>query len=120
MASKNNFKEYICRPYCIFYNEGKSEEIFCRGARIIEFLVDSKLIDLTKIPTLTKEPALWQKHKEDLGNHVCRQCSFRANDCDFQSDEPSDDLEPCGGFILLAHLKENNLIDEPDLERYRE
>ncbi|MBU0543781.1 MAG: hypothetical protein KKH97_00350 [Proteobacteria bacterium] len=96
------------------------EEISCRGARIIEFLVESKLIDLTKIPTLTKAPNLWKKHKEDLGNRVCSQCSFRANDCDFQSEEPSGDLEPCGGFILLSHLKENNLIDETDMEHFCE
>ena len=114
--AKNNFKEYICLPYCIFFKEGEVEEFSCHGARIIEFLVDRKLIDLTKIPALTKAPDLWNKHKEDLGNRVCRRCSFRAKDCDFQSDEPSDDLEPCGGFILLAHLKENNLINEPDLE----
>ena len=118
--SKNKFKEYICLPYCIFFKEEKTEEISCRGARIIEFLVDSKLIDLTKVTALTKEPDLWKRHKEDLGNLVCSQCSFRAKECDFQSDEPSDDLEPCGGFILLAHLKENNLIKEPDLELYCE
>jgi hypothetical protein len=118
--SKDNFKEYICLPYCIFFKEEKTEEISCRGARIIEFLVGSNLIDPAKIPALTKAPDLWNRHKEALGNIVCIRCSFRANDCDFQSDEPSYDLEPCGGFILLAHLKENNLINEPDLEHYRE
>ena len=118
--AKNNFKEYICLPYCIFFKEGKTEEFSCRGARIIEFLVDSKVIDPARIPALIKTPDLWNKHKEDLGNLVCSRCPFRAEDCDFQSDEPSDDLEPCGGFILLAHLKENNLIKGPDLERYCE
>jgi hypothetical protein len=37
-------------------------------------------------------------------------------DCDFQSEIPSDDLEPCGGYAVLARLLENRLIDIVDLE----
>jgi len=115
--AKTDFKEYICRPYCTFYKPGKAEEFSCHGARIVEHLVNSKRIDLTKIPAVKKAPQLWEKHREDLGNLICSRCLFREKDCDFQSDECYEGLEPCGGFILLAHLKEFNLISEPDLEK---
>ena len=88
----------------------------CQGAQIIELLIDRGKIDVTKISLLTKSSGLWKKYKRDLSGHVCNQCSFQAHDCDFQSPEYQDDMEPCGGFILLAHLNENGLIKESDLE----
>ena len=109
---KHNFKEYICRPYCMFFKNGAKEEMACRGAQIVELLVHRNQVDLMKIPPLTKDPGVWKKHKEELGRYVCSQCAFRAEDCDFQSEQPSDDMEPCGGFILLAHLRENRLIHD--------
>lgn len=114
--SKNDFKEYLCRPYCVFFKDGQKEAIACRGARVAEVLVRAKRIDMTIIPPLTKESRLWEKYKDELGSCVCSRCSFRAEDCDFQSGESSVDIEPCGGFILLAHLRGNNLINQLDLE----
>ena len=115
---KDDFKEYICRPHCLFFKEGEKEEIACRGAQIIEVLVNRNRIHITEIPPLKKEPALWQKYKEGSGECICGQCSFRAEDCDFQSETSPEDTEPCGGFILLVHLKENKLIDESDFIPY--
>jgi hypothetical protein len=100
----------------MFFKNGEEEEVACQGAQVVELLVHRKRIDLMKIPLLTKASGVWKKHKEELGRYVCSQCSFRAGDCDFQSEEPADDVEPCGGFILLAHLKENHLIHASDLE----
>jgi hypothetical protein len=117
IMAKTDFKEYVCRPYCTFYREESTEEISCLGAIIAERLVVSGRIDPAEIPALTKAPHLWEKHDEDLGKIVCSRCLFREKDCDFRSDELYEGLEPCGGFILLAHLKENNLIDETDLEQ---
>ena len=114
--NKNHFKEYICRPYCGYFKEGQKEDMACRGAQIIELLIDRKRIDVMNIPPLTKSSGLWNKYKRYLSSHVCNQCSFQADDCDFQSPEYQDDMEPCGGFILLAHLNENGLIEESDLE----
>lgn len=118
--AKTDFKEYICRPYCNFYREGRTEEISCYGALIVERLVLRRRIYPAEIPAFTKAPYLWEKYDEKLGNLVCSRCLFREKDCDFRSDEFYEGLEPCGGFILLAHLTENNLIDETDLEQYCE
>jgi len=114
--SKNNFQEYVCHPYCIFFKDGAKEEMACRGAQVVERLAQKKRINWITIPPLTKNPGLWDNYKEELGRRICARCSFRAEDCDFQAANPPDDAEPCGGFILLAHLRQSNLINESDLE----
>lgn len=118
--NKNQFKEYICRPYCMFFKEGKKEDMFCRGAVVVEMLVGNNRIDSTKIHRYKKKPGLWNKHKKNLETLVCSKCSFRKQDCDFQSENPPENTEPCGGFILLSLLKENNMVTVPDMELYCE
>ena len=113
--SKIDFQNYICRPYCIFFREGEKEEMACYGARIVAALVQRKLVAPEHI-RFTKDPELWPKHRPILEAHVCSRCPFRAEDCDFQSDEPEDDLEPCGGYVVLSLLVENRLIDENTLK----
>ncbi|MDP3988277.1 MAG: hypothetical protein Q8P80_03990, partial [Candidatus Levybacteria bacterium] len=93
------------------------EDMSCRGAHIMERLVDSKCIDLTKMPPLQKDIRLWSTYRTSLGSYICRPCPFFAADCDFQAAEPPDDMEPCGGFILLAHLYDHKMINTCDLER---
>ncbi|MDQ1331027.1 MAG: hypothetical protein QG578_1292 [Thermodesulfobacteriota bacterium] len=119
--AKNDFKNYICRPYCIFFKEGQKEEMTCRGAEVIEKLVLLGHINTAGLPVFEKEPGLWRKYANLLGKRVCATCSFMAEDCDFMSETPeagSDaDIEPCGGFILLALLMENGLIGMPALEK---
>ena len=100
----------------MYFKEGQKEDMACQGAQIIELLIVRQRIDAMKIPPLTKSSGLWNKYKRDFSSHVCDLCSFRAEDCDFQSPEYQDDAEPCGGFMLLAHLTENGLIEESDLE----
>ena len=100
----------------MYFNGGQKEEMACRGAQVTESLVRNKQLDAETIQDVVKDPRLWKKHKKTLGKFICRQCSFRAEDCDFQSPTPSEDLEPCGGFIVLSFLKENNQIDEHTLE----
>jgi len=110
--TKNEFKEYLCRPYCMFFKDGQKEEMACQGAVVVNALVQGGHIEVEDLYAVAKDSQLWRKHKEALGRYVCHHCSFRAEDCDFQSPSPSEDLEPCGGFIVLASLKEDNLIDE--------
>ena len=115
--SKANCQTYICRPYCIFFKEGEKEDLSCRGAQIAERLVDSKLVDLLNMPSLQKETRLWSTYRTALGSYICRPCPFFANDCDFQATKPPEDMEPCGGFMLLAHLYDHKMIDTGDLEK---
>ena len=114
--TKIDFKSYICRPYCIFFREGEKEEMACYGAQVVEALVERGMVSPGQI-RFEKDPMLWQRHRSLIEPHVCFQCPFRAEDCDFQSDAPEDDLEPCGGYIVLTLLVENQLIDEDALEQ---
>lgn len=46
--------------------------------------------------------------EEVLKKFLCVNCPFYKSDCDFvQQKEKS---SPCGGFILLGHLLEKNII----------
>jgi hypothetical protein len=100
----------------MFFKEGKKEDMFCRGAVVVETLAGNDRIDPEKISRYKKVLGLWNKHKKYLETYVCSKCSFREQDCDFQSENPPDDSEPCGGFVLLSLLKENNMIDGSDME----
>jgi hypothetical protein len=114
--TKKDFKDYICRPYCMFFKEGQKEEMTCKGAQIAELLFHRKRVNLEKTPNFASDPQIWKKQQAKLEKYVCHKCSFQAEDCDFQSSAPADDMKPCGGFILLACLLESNLIDESSLE----
>jgi len=113
---KKNFKEYICRPFCKFFREGEKEEMACQGAQVIEQMVRSKRLDPALLPRNGKKPSLWKNHDPVLVAHVCQNCPFKLNDCDYQSACPPPDAEPCGGYILLGLLKEKGLISARDLE----
>ena len=104
----------------MFFKDGQKEEMACEGATVVEALIHAGDIESEKFRSATKQPRVWKRHKAILERHVCNSCSFQKEDCDFQSPQPSEDLEPCGGFILLAFLFENNLLDEGVLENCNE
>lgn len=113
---KTDFKEYICRPWCMFFAEGEKEEMACLGARAAAWLVREDRVGSRDFESITKDRDLWEKHRPGLARTVCRQCAFCAADCDFHSPEPEADIEPCGGYIVLAYLLENNTIGLKDIE----
>jgi hypothetical protein len=100
----------------MFYKEGQKEEMACLAASVAIPLVLQKRIALKQLHSAVKDRRLWLKHKQVLTRYVCRRCSFMEADCDFQSESPSDDLEPCGGYAVLACLFENRIIDTADLD----
>lgn len=100
----------------MFFREGEKEEMACRGAQVAELLVDGGGIDPGTIPVFEKDPAIWNRHDVFLGFHLCGPCEFKAEDCEYRSDDPPEDAEPCGGFILLAQLLETGRIGWEMLE----
>ena len=113
---KHAFEASICRPFCMFFRAGEKEEMACRGALVVQHLMDRKQVSPDQLRDLVKKREIWLKHKNTLSLYLCRKCPFFKEDCDFQSASPSDDLEPCGGYIVLAGLMENRWIDTGDLE----
>jgi len=114
-VNKKDFKDSICRPFCVFYKEGQKEETACQAARVVASLVRQRRISPTQLNASVKDRRLCLKHKDTLTRYVCRQCPFMPEDCDFQSAAPSDDLEPCGGYAVLACLIENRVVGAADV-----
>jgi hypothetical protein len=118
--SKTDFKNYVCSPYCMFFKEGKNEEMACRGAEVIEKMVMQHLIDPNTLPRFEKNSRWWKNYKKIFGKYICSACAFREQNCNFVSGAieagEEDKIEPCGGFILLALLIENDFIDMTSLE----
>ena len=114
--NREDFKDDICRPFCIFYKEGRKEETACQAARVAAVLVRQRRISLKQFSSSVQDRHLWLKHKHTITLSVCRQCPFMKADCDFQSEAPSDDLEPCGGYAVLAGLLENQVVDTVDMD----
>ena len=113
---KVDFQDWICQPWCMFFVAGEKEEMACLGARVAERLLAAGRIDAAHVNAAEKNRSVWEARRQDLGEILCGKCEFRAEDCDFQSPHPADDLEPCGGYIVLAHLLENRIIDPADIE----
>jgi hypothetical protein len=117
--TKKDFKDYICRPFCMFYKDGQKEEMACQGALVVESLVNQRLISKERVYLSITDYQLCLKHKDTLTRYVCQKCPFMKEDCDFQSTAPSDDLEPCGGYMVLAGLIENRVIEPRDLDNQK-
>jgi len=100
----------------MFYKDGQKEEMVCQGALVVEFLVNQGRIFPEQLCLSVKNLQLCLKHKDTLTRYVCRQCPFMKEDCDFQSTAPSDDLEPCGGYMVLAGLIENRVIEPRNMK----
>ena len=87
----------------------------CQGAEVIVDLVGQGLLDPEDWSHLEKPDREWIADPM-LDRYLCHHCSFRLEDCDFQSDPPPPDAEPCGGYILLTLLKEQGLFTPPESE----
>jgi hypothetical protein len=101
----------------MFFKERQKEEMLCQGAYVVEKLLTSRLLksDTLQLYNYKKDRQLWIKHDKYLRLSICHHCAFRSEDCDFYAEGLVDDNEPCGGFILLAYLKENNEFNDKDL-----
>jgi hypothetical protein len=118
---KKDFREYICRPYCMFFKEGQKEEMACRGADLAEKLILSKDVGTEGLIDINKKSRAWLYHAALFEKHICAACDFRAEDCDFASAASrgffDTDIEPCGGLIFLAIIIEKGLIEMPYIKR---
>ena len=113
--SKKGFQDYICRPFCDFFKPGVKEELTCRGALLVEQLVQRRRLNRKDFQNLERNKPLFPGREVDLEAAVCRGCPFQAEDCDFQSANPPADCRPCGGLVLLQQLKKKGLISIPEL-----
>ena len=102
--SKTDFQDYLCLPFCEFYKPGAKEELLCRGAWLVERMVDRERLNPEDFQGLENNVSWPPGREADLEALVCAPCPFRIDDCDFQSPRPPEGAPPSGGWLLLAQL----------------
>jgi hypothetical protein len=99
----------LCLPYCHYYKPGRNEELLCRGAVVVQRLVESgRSLTINENP----HPGIDCEYGEVVRQLVCGACEFRERDCDFARDRTAC---PCGGFVLLSELLKAGVIASGDL-----
>ncbi|MGE5173692.1 MAG: hypothetical protein ACM3MD_07680 [Betaproteobacteria bacterium] len=109
MKKDESLIQALCLPYCRYYKQGKNEELLCMGAVVVKRLMQSG-----------RQLSGEKKHRhgadratiELMVTHLCSECDFRKNDCDFARDREAD---PCGGFELLTALLSSRVITIEDI-----
>jgi hypothetical protein len=104
-----SLKKKLCLNFCPYYKPSNDNDLACMGFLVIERLIKKgKKISFKKM-----SKALDGMTEKLLKKHLCTVCSFYESDCDFAAQK--ENASPCGGFILLGHLLETNIITIDDL-----
>jgi hypothetical protein len=109
----------LCKNFCAYFKPLQKEDLACEG-----FVVIERLLNKGKNIAFDKPDKVYDyRMQKMLTQTLCVVCPFYANDCDFilatrspafngkEQEIPS----PCGGFIFLTHLLENNIIKIDDI-----
>ncbi len=99
----------LCLPFCAYYKPGRNEELRCRGALIVERLMESGRDVVTGGTKLINSD---EAVSELMIRAVCGACDFREHDCDFAQDRQA---RPCGGYVLLSRLLGSKSISIEDI-----
>lgn len=101
--TKKEFADFICRPHCVFFKEGKKEDMACGGALALLDLIDEGLLSIEDLAvsggrddTAADDGLLYER--------ICRRCPFVLDGCDFRLPTPPGDAVACGGYLLLRAL----------------
>jgi radical SAM protein with 4Fe4S-binding SPASM domain len=106
--------EWICRAHCVYYKPARAEEDRCRGFTLACGLVghDESASRHSSIPPFSPS-----YKRTFLREHVCGDCPFLIDGCDFTSPNPPQGCLPCGGLIVLSGWLQNGVITEDQIER---
>jgi hypothetical protein len=111
MDTKKHLIDLVCKGYCKFYKESKNEELACEGFRFFERLISSPTDNTTPSPPLSRgnseksNPPVFQ-HDSILMDILCKKCDFLIDGCDYRDEKYHANASPCGGFILLHRIIE--------------
>ncbi len=108
--AKNDVRDFVCKPFCSFYREGEKEELMCNGARLLEILINKGLLSPAELSAVNVGSCIAAGRNSELERTVCLKCPFRPDGCDFRSQSPPPDAEPCGGYALLDLLARKGII----------
>jgi|SRR3989338_1161246 len=102
MDNKKHLIDLVCRGYCKFYKESKNEELACEGFRFFERSFSPLLADNTN---KYNTPETF-KYDSVLMDILCKKCDFLIDGCDYRDENYHGKATPCGGFILLHRIME--------------
>jgi hypothetical protein len=111
--------EEICVKYCPYYKPSKDEALGCRGLIVVRQLIQKGRI----VPIEQSGLPIQDGHSGgdsaalNLIRNMCPRCEFHEKDCAFAAKEAGS--SPCGGFIVLRHLLEADIIDIDDIENIK-
>ncbi len=98
-----NLKEKLCLKFCSYYKPSKDDKLACLGYIILEEFLQKG----DKIVFKDYRTDIDRNTEIVLRDHMCIQCPFFKEDCDFIQNNKS---LPCGGFIFLGHLLDEGFI----------
>jgi hypothetical protein len=110
MKKNATLVQTLCLPYCRYYKPGRNEELLCRGAVVIQRLLES---GRSLSPEEKPGQDAGRKVQEPVIRLVCGACEFREQDCDFVQDRKA---RPCGGFELISSLLVAGVIAIEDIK----
>ena len=103
----------LCENFCQYYKPSKNEDLACMGFLIVERMLKEGM----DIPFDKSERIPGSATEETLIQNVCVFCPFYESDCDFVKQRGKS--LPCGGFVLLGHLLEENIITVDNVKDMR-
>jgi hypothetical protein len=110
MKKNTTLIQTLCLPYCRYYKPGRNEELLCRGAVVIQQLIESgRNLSIGEKP----HHDLDFEAQEMVTQQVCGSCEFREQDCDFSQDRKA---RPCGGYELTSRLLLAGVITIEDIK----
>jgi len=111
--SKTTLAQHLCLNFCPYYKPSKKEDLACTGYVVVERLIEKGRV----IPFRRSDKALDAMTEETLVKDMCINCPFYESDCNFIQQKGKS--LPCGGFTLLGHLLEANVITVDDIRAVR-
>ncbi|MEK6581389.1 MAG: hypothetical protein AABY50_07490 [Nitrospirota bacterium] len=107
---RSNIVKNLCKKRCKYYKPSKDNELACKGFTVIEKLIkNGKEISFNK-----SGKKLNASTEKKLIEGMCVACSFYEDGCDFAARKK--DAAPCGGFILLGYLLNEDIINMDDMK----
>jgi hypothetical protein len=97
MKKNQVLEQKLCFKLCAYFKPGKNETLACKGYVIVDQLMQSGKSITFENPLKKFDPVA----AERLVEKMCATCDFHEHDCDFMENRTA---QPCGGFVLLAHL----------------
>jgi len=102
----------VCEALCDYYR-GESDEEGCGGLAAVRTGLQRAILRPSHLELLVGRKPVPPRRLPDLINKLCCDCSYKADDCDFMSEDPAKDATPCGGYRLLFVLMRSGVL-KPD------